>query len=241
VIPLLTDLRLGRYQDTLKHVMANAVIADPPYGEGTHKGQTKGSDGSDRRDVGEAYKHWTPEDVEEFCAFWVPRCDGWIGVMSCSDLSPVYRSTMRALGRYAFAPVPCVIKGMTVRQTGDGPSSWAVWLNLSRPRDKRFLGGWTRPGAYVVSRGPRPPSGRARIGGKPLELMRLIVGDYSLEGDLVVDPCAGHATTGVAALELGRRFVGSEVDSDAWLNGITDLSACRATGSTTPQREAHRG
>ena len=32
------------------------------------------------------------------------------------------------------------------------------------------------------------------------------------EGDLVFDPFAGSATTGVAALTLGRRFVGCEME-----------------------------
>ncbi len=42
---------------------------------------------------------------------------------------------------------------------------------------------------------------------KPLALARYLVETYSEPGGLVVDPYAGSGTFGVAALELGRRFV----------------------------------
>jgi DNA modification methylase len=38
------------------------------------------------------------------------------------------------------------------------------------------------------------------------------VRDLSRKGSLVVDPCLGGGTTGVAAIKLGRRFVGFEID-----------------------------
>jgi site-specific DNA-methyltransferase (adenine-specific) len=44
----------------------------------------------------------------------------------------------------------------------------------------------------------------------PLALLRPVIGCASDPGDLIVDPFAGSATTGVAALEAGRRFVGIE-------------------------------
>jgi site-specific DNA-methyltransferase (adenine-specific) len=49
-------------------------------------------------------------------------------------------------------------------------------------------------------------------GGKPLWLMRAIVRDYTRPGDLVCDPCAGGATTLLAAAMEGRRAVGAEMD-----------------------------
>lgn len=46
---------------------------------------------------------------------------------------------------------------------------------------------------------------------KPLRLMRAIVEDFTLPGDLILDPFAGSGTTGVAARMLGRRFIGWEL------------------------------
>jgi site-specific DNA-methyltransferase (adenine-specific) len=57
---------------------------------------------------------------------------------------------------------------------------------------------------------------------KPLPLLRRLIATHSNPGDLVVDFFAGTGSTGVAALQLGRRFVGCEAvvedaaKADAW-------------------------
>lgn len=48
---------------------------------------------------------------------------------------------------------------------------------------------------------------------KPLELLRRLVSICSAPGSTVLDPFCGSGTTGVAAVELGRQFIG--VDSNA--------------------------
>jgi site-specific DNA-methyltransferase (adenine-specific) len=47
---------------------------------------------------------------------------------------------------------------------------------------------------------------------KPLALMQDLAELVSLPGDIILDPFAGSGTTGVAALMLGRRFIGWERD-----------------------------
>jgi site-specific DNA-methyltransferase (adenine-specific) len=49
---------------------------------------------------------------------------------------------------------------------------------------------------------------------KPLRLVRRAIVASSREGDLVFDPFCGSGTTGVAAKELGRFFVGSEREGE---------------------------
>ena len=43
---------------------------------------------------------------------------------------------------------------------------------------------------------------------KPLALLTRIITASTHEGDIVFDPFMGSGTTGVAALKLGRKFVG---------------------------------
>jgi site-specific DNA-methyltransferase (adenine-specific) len=45
---------------------------------------------------------------------------------------------------------------------------------------------------------------------KPLALMEFLVKSYSNEGDTVIDPFMGSGTTGIAALQNNRRFIGIE-------------------------------
>ena len=55
-----------------------------------------------------------------------------------------------------------------------------------------------------------------RVCQKPLALMKRFVETHSDEGDLVVDPFVGWGSTGVAAVQCKRRFLGSEkIETDA--------------------------
>lgn len=214
------DLRLGRWQDVLTDVECDVLITDPPYSARNHKGynaatgQEKTSTGGKVKTRDEAsrtvieYAHLTPEDVHAFVADWSPRTRGWMACMTSHDLIPSWEAAYKEAGRLAFAPVPCVISGMGVRLMGDGPCSDTVYLVVARPRSKRFLKWGSLPGHYIATRASGSGGGR----GKSVDLMRALLRDYSRPGDLICDPCAGHATTGVAALTMGRRFVGSECD-----------------------------
>jgi site-specific DNA-methyltransferase (adenine-specific) len=47
---------------------------------------------------------------------------------------------------------------------------------------------------------------------KPVELMRYWIGNSSMPDNLVLDPFMGSGTTGVAAVQMGRKFIGIERD-----------------------------
>ena len=49
---------------------------------------------------------------------------------------------------------------------------------------------------------------------KPLDLLRRIVLSSTNADDLILDPFMGSGTTGVAAVEAGRRFVGIDKSAD---------------------------
>lgn len=47
---------------------------------------------------------------------------------------------------------------------------------------------------------------------KPIELMTRLVQIGTRDGDLILDPFMGSGTTGVAAVKLGRKFIGIEIE-----------------------------
>jgi len=49
---------------------------------------------------------------------------------------------------------------------------------------------------------------------KPLPLVDYLIKTYTNKGDIVLDSCMGSGTTGVAAKNLGRNFIGIELDKE---------------------------
>src|ERR1700688_378496 len=47
---------------------------------------------------------------------------------------------------------------------------------------------------------------------KPIDLMARLIEVFSVKGQTVLDPFLGSGTTGVAALEAGRKFIGFEIE-----------------------------
>lgn len=233
------DLRLGRWQDALADVReVDALICDPPYGARTHRGhdsggpQILGVTGQATRQA-LSYGAWGAEDVAELVDSWAPRTRGWVVALTSHDLIPHWEVALVRHGRYVFAPLPVIMH--RPRLLGDGPASSAVWCVVARPRTREAarwgcLPGWYRPDKELG----------AHIGGKPLGLMRALVGDYTDPGALVCDPCAGYGTTLLAAAELGCRAVGAEVDPETFAHAQKRIARGYTVGMH-PRAERPRG
>lgn len=148
------DVRVGDWRTVLADDHVDAIITDPPYSERTHTASRKfgnaRADGSPLDGLGPDYAAWTREHVFEFVRHWSPRCRGWMVALTDHNLIHDWQDAYEEAGRYAFAPVVCVIRGMTVRLCGDGPSSWAIYAMVARPRE---MSRWrTLPGGYVGTR-----------------------------------------------------------------------------------------
>lgn len=68
---------------------------------------------------------------------------------------------------------------------------------------------------------------------KPVELAEWLIKTYTNPGDVVLDNCMGSGTTGVAAVSLGRRFVGFELNYDYY-----NLASNRIKEAAEQRKEA---
>lgn len=213
------ELRCGSWQQVLKGVKCDALIADPPYDERTHSAHSQVGtyDGGSRRAID--YSPLAPDDVVTLVRWANSAARGWHVWLTDHNLLPLFEASEALAGRCTFAPVVWYAPGSRVRLAGDGPSSWCCWLSVSRPRGAGFSSWGTLPGGYSMP-GVR---GGAVLGAKPLPLMRAIVRDYSRPGDLVCDPYAGGATTLLAAVMEGRRAIGAEVDPVTFSKAVARL------------------
>lgn len=218
------ELRPGDWRDAFADLRArspvDAVICDPPFSKRTHDAELRErADGHDIAGLRPRYKAWTPVDVREFVHEWSPFCRGWFVALTSHDLVPAWENAHAEVGRYCFAPVPCVMRGMTVRMRADGPSSWTVYAVVARPRTKTFARWGTLDGAYYGPASREAGGGR----GKPAWLMQALVRDYTRLGDVLADPFAGWGATLAAAVATGRTAIGSEVDHAAFSEAVRRL------------------
>ena len=60
----------------------------------------------------------------------------------------------------------------------------------------------------VVERGTLHPTQ------KPVDLLEYLIKTYTQDGEVILDNCMGSGSTGVAALNLHRKFIGIELDEN---------------------------
>ena len=66
-------------------------------------------------------------------------------------------------------------------------------------------------------------SGKVHPTQKPVALMEYLIKTYTNEGETVLDFTAGSFTTGVACVNLSRRFIGIESDKDYFDTGVNRI------------------
>jgi len=75
---------------------------------------------------------------------------------------------------------------------------------------------------------------------KPVALMEYLIRTYTNAGETVLDFTFGSGTTGVAAANTGRRFIGIERDPDYFQIASSRIQKAQADAITNKMREATR-
>lgn len=94
-------------------------------------------------------------------------------------------------------------KGSSDRYT----CNYADMKGANDGRQMKNVWRFTAPGGHEKSHGKHPTQ-------KPLALLERCLLASTKPGSLVVDPFAGSASSGVAALNAGRHFIGAEIDAN---------------------------
>lgn len=181
-------LYLGDCRDVLPTLgKVDAVITDPPYGIGKD-GQARTTGGNGGRKAYE-FKGWDAErPAREVFDLIRAASDNIIiwGGNYFADLLP-------ATGKWLVWD-----KGQRINQS-DGELAWTSWQGALRIK--------------VLNRVELMLDGAEHPTQKPLRLMRWCV-EQAKDAGTILDPFMGSGSTGVAALDLQRHFIGIERDPD---------------------------
>ena len=206
----------GDYKDILNSLEKNTVdliLTDPPYGisRETNFHTLKFRNSPITMDFGEWDKVPNYTDISNE-AFRVLRPGGtaivWCSIWQISHLA-------EAMGEAGFK----ILRHLVWEKTNPVPLNITV-AYLSNARENAVVGvkggkatfnARYHTGAY---RYPIPRHGGNRVHPtqKCVKLFTELVEVHSNENDLVVDPFLGSGTTAEAAISLGRRFYGGDID-----------------------------
>lgn len=129
-------------------------------------------------------------------------------------------------------------KGNTVRQI-----IWEKTNPSPMNGDKIYLSGienavWVRKpkttfNAFCKNTVFRYPTGESKIhpSEKNHDLLGELISDNSNVGDIVLDPCAGSASTLLVAHSMGRKTIGFEIDGEYYKKAKARLDAEMAQGT----------
>lgn len=219
----MVDLKQGDCLELLKGIpdkSVDLIITDPPYE--IVAGGAGGAFGADKRNYHKQYSVLDavsdPKSgikcsgfdfaiLEEFC-----RIMKHINIyVWCSKLQ------VRKLLDF-FEDRGCVTDILTWHKSNPTPTcnntylSDTEYLIFAREKGVKVYGSYATKKKYYVT--PTNKADKAKFGHptiKPLEIIKNLVINSSIEGDVVCDPYMGSGTTGVACVITGRHFVGFEI------------------------------
>lgn len=181
----------------------DAVITDPPYSANTHK-MAKTNRGAGHGVSLITFAALTGEQFDAVMSICLAASEGWV-VATCD-----YKHAARYYDEPQFVRLGAWVKPNPMPQiSADRPGQGfetVLILHAGKAAKKWNRGGgagvWTCP-AHTNSDVPTQ---------KPLALLSAFVSDFTASAELIADPFLGSGTTGIAALQQGRRFIGIERD-----------------------------
>ncbi len=203
------------------------AIFDPPYSALVHSKSRAGTrelrDGNGRmskcaisREVDFGFDPIDVDWMERMSDALFDRVRRWVLVFCDVESSHLWRGALTSAG-FDYCRTGAWIKiGGSPQFTGDRPGvGFEAIVCCHKPGRKKWNGGgalgvWSH--LTCIERGGKSTANDERVHPtqKPLSLMLELVSLFSDPGETILDPTMGSGTTGVAAVRLGRRFVGIE-------------------------------
>ena len=96
-------------------------------------------------------------------------------------------------------------KGSYNKKQGDGDMCYGKFENVESFNNEYYP-------TSVIQVSNAVQKGKVHPTQKPVELMEYLIKTYTNEGEIVLDNSMGSGSTGVAAMNTNRKFIGIELD-----------------------------
>lgn len=194
----------------------DVVITDPPFEDEAHTKQRRVKRGSVTENEALPFAAITHEQRTDVAFELARLARRWVLLFCQVEASQKWAIAGVSAGLDYVRTMVWVKPDGMPQYTGDRPGmGYESIVVLHRPGRKRWNGGG-RHGVFTGNKNAGRPPGEAapHPTTKPLPLMRELVSLFSDPDELILDPFAGSGSTGVACRQLGRRFVGWELNRD---------------------------
>lgn len=153
------------------------------------------------------------DDVAAPCCEQFARvCSRWVLIFHDAEAGHIWREP---LGDLHVRSGVWVKTNPMPQVSGDRPAQGFESLEIAHAAGKKRWNGGGRPAVWVdgaVQGNWKERAGNDHPCPKPESLMDKLIRDFTDPGETILDPFAGSGTTGVAAIRLGRNFIGWERD-----------------------------
>jgi len=207
-------LYLGDCREILPTLdFASHVISDPPYEKEAHRIGRR-TQASLKRGVNADLDFAAiTEDMRAFAATECARISaGWVILFCQAEAAGSWRDALEAAGAKYKRTMVWIKPDATPQFNGQMPapgyeSMPIAWCGVGH---SRWNAGGKR-GVYTHLTN-NPDREGAHPTEKPVRLMAELLRDFTNHDDIVLDPFMGSGTTGVACANLGRKFIGIEIE-----------------------------
>jgi site-specific DNA-methyltransferase (adenine-specific) len=209
------------------------VITDPPYEAEAHTLQrrTPLGSGHGKSTVEDKPLDFDPitQEAREASASQMARlARRWMLVFCQAEAVGLWRDSLVDSGAKWKRSCVWIKPDGQPQLTGDRPGMGYESIAAAHSPGKSRWNGSGSHGVFVCAKKSDPDSERTgHLTQKPLALMEKLVRLFTDPGDLILDPFAGSGTTGVAAIRLGRRFIGWEKDPKYHAIAVKRLTTAR--------------
>ena len=184
-------------------ILVDSIITDPPYGMSFQSGRRREKHNKIENDDN---LHWLDDFVEK--SYKLAKYNTAHYVFCSYHNIDVFKAAFEKF----FKVKNILVWEKNNTSMGDLKGDFApkVEFILFLHKGRRLINGRRDPNIFRFDR----TGNKNHPTEKPVDLMEYLISKFTDTGELVIDPFMGSGTTGVACVNMDRRFIGIELDEN---------------------------